>query len=255
MNEKLFKNGWDIYEADKLDSLIELRKKIYEKTKKTFSISEENEEIGFNNFHKILSNLDETTLNEKKVSLIDEISKDENLVNLIYESLKSKITNLLGKDLLVQKTINVVIQKPGDQNPTIPHRDAPPNSFYEIVLWIPLVDCKDTKSMYLIDSEKTKKNLEALEKNPEDWNTFMKSINKDKVFPNIKFGNVILFLPYVYHGSDVNKTNETRFSLNIRFKGIFSPSGKKFPLQFFRIFKISDFTKNAINKSKEEFLF
>ena len=168
MNEKLFKNGWDIYEADKLDSLIELRKKIYEKTKKTFSISEKNEEIGFNNFHKILSNLDETTLNEKKVSLINEISKDENLVNLIYESLKSKITNLLGKDLLVQKTINVVIQKPGDQNPTIPHRDAPPNSFYEIVLWIPLVDCKDTKSMYLIDSEKTKKNLEALEKKPED---------------------------------------------------------------------------------------
>ena len=31
MNEKLFKYGWDIYEADKLDSLIELRKKIYEK--------------------------------------------------------------------------------------------------------------------------------------------------------------------------------------------------------------------------------
>ena len=88
MNEKLFKNGWDFYEADKLDSLIELRKKIYEKTKKTFSISEKNEEIGFNNFHKILSNLDETTLNEKKVSLINEISKDENLVNLIYESQK-----------------------------------------------------------------------------------------------------------------------------------------------------------------------
>ena len=133
-----------------------MSRKIYEKTK-NFLVSEKNEEIGFNNFHKILSNLDETTLNEKKVSLINEISKDENLVNLIYESLKSKITNLLGKDLLVQKTINVVIQKPGDQNPTIPHRDAPPNSFYEIVLWIPLVDCKDTKSMYLMNSEKTKK--------------------------------------------------------------------------------------------------
>ena len=134
MNEKLFKNGWDIYEADKLDSLIELRKKFIEKTKKKLSLYLKNEEIGFNNFHKILSNLDETTLNEKKVSLINEISKDEKtLVNLIYESLKVKL-QISWKRSFSTKTINVVIQKPGDQNPTISHRDAPPNSFYEIVL-------------------------------------------------------------------------------------------------------------------------
>ena len=55
-----------------------------------------------------------------------------------------------------------------------------------------------------------------------------------------------------YHGSDINKTNETRFSLNIRFKGLFTPSGKKFPLHFFRLFKTSKMTKLALEKMKEE---
>ena len=56
----------------------------------------------------------------------------------------------------------------------------------------------------------------------------------------------------MFHGSEVNKTDETRFSLNIRFKGLFTPSGKKFPLHFFRLFKISELTKLALDKIKEE---
>jgi ectoine hydroxylase-related dioxygenase (phytanoyl-CoA dioxygenase family) len=64
----------------------------------------------------------------------------------------------------------------------------------------------------------------------------------------------LFFLPYIYHGSDVNKTEETRFSLNIRFKGLFSPSGRKFPLHFFRLYKMSKLTKLALEKTKEEIL-
>ena len=57
----------------------------------------------------------------------------------------------VGKRFIGSKTINVVIQRPGDKNPTIIYRDAPPNSFFELVLWIPLVDCEKSKSMYTID--------------------------------------------------------------------------------------------------------
>ena len=53
----------------------------------------------------------------------------------------------------------------------------------------------------------------------------------------LNLDKLLFFLPYIYHGSDKNETNETRFSLNIRFKGLFSPSGKKFS-HFFRLFKV-----------------
>lgn len=248
----LFKNGWTILDSENLECLNKLKIEILKKVKKIFSIKHKNPDYVLNNFHKIVKNLGEVELNDKKVKLIKSISKSEKLAELIFKSLENSLTNLLGKDLLVQKTINIVIQQPNDNNPTFPHRDAPPNSFYEIVLWIPLVDCDTTKSMYLIDLKDTKNSLAQLNKKDAKWNKFINNFKNKKKFPKIKFGQILIFLPYVFHGSEKNKTNETRFSLNIRFKNLFTPSGKKFPLHFFRIFKISKFTDMAIENSKKE---
>ena len=37
------------------------------------------------------------------------------------------------------------------------------------------------------------------------------------------FGSFLLFSPTLMHGSVMNKTNETRWSLNTRFKALFTP--------------------------------
>ncbi len=248
----LFKNGWVILDSENLDYSNKLKINIFKKVQKIFGIKNNNPDYVLNNFHKVVKNLGEVELNEKKVKLIRSISKSEMLVELIFKSIESSLTNLLGRDLLVQKTINIVIQPPNDNNPTFPHRDAPPNSFYEIVLWIPLVDCDATKSMYLINLKDTKDSLSKLNEKNAKWGKFINNFKQKKKFPKIKFGQILVFLPYVFHGSEKNKTNETRFSLNIRFKNLFTPSGKKFPLHFFRIFKISKFTDMAIESSKRE---
>ena len=131
------------------------------------------------------------------LQLIKKISSNIKLVDLIYNSFSKDIDSMLGADLLVQRTINLVIQTPNDKNPTIPHRDAPPNSYFEIVIWIPLVDCGDTKSMYTIDISSTKTALEQLEKNPENWESFLNSRekipNKDQT-DKIKKNYTILYL-------------------------------------------------------------
>mgnify|MGYP001318260465 FL=1 len=98
----------------------------------------------------------------------------------------------------------------------------------------------------------TKNSLTKLNEKNAKWYKFINNFKQKKKFPKIKFGQILVFLPYVFHGSEKNKTNETRFSLNIRFKNLFTPSGKKFPLHFFRIFKISKFTDMAIENSKRE---
>ena len=79
---------------------------------------------------------------------------------------------------------------------------------------------------------------------------FLNGFKNKKKYPKI---NLVkhYFLPYIYHGSDVNKTKETRFSLNIRFKIYFLPSGRKFPC-IFRLYKLSKFTSSAIKNAKEE---
>ena len=249
---KIYDSGWEVIDGLNIERLEKLRKYIYSIISQEFELKEKDPEKGFNNFHKAIKNLPETELNSKKVDVIKKISNDHELVELIYNSFSNSIESMLGKDLLVQKTINLVIQTPKNPNPTIPHRDAPPNSYFELVIWIPLVDCNKTKSMYTIDMHSTKIALDELEKNPEDWKAFLENFKDKKSYPAVKFGQALFFLPYIYHGSDTNETNETRFSLNIRFKGLFSPSGKKFPLHFFRLFKISELTKLALKKIKEE---
>lgn len=252
INKSLFEVGSQIIESSSIDKLNELRQSIFGTICAEFKIDEKDPEKGLNSFHKLVKNLDDTELNQKRVNVIQKISNDKKLVELIYGSFEKDIEELLGKDLLVQKTINLVIQTPNDLNPTIPHRDAPPNSYFELVIWIPLVNCKDTKSMYTVDLKSAKIALEELDKNPNDWQKFLNKIKDKKNFTNIKFGQALFFLPYVFHGSEINKTDETRFSLNIRFKALFTPSGKKFPLHFFRLFKISQLTKLALEKIKEE---
>ena len=250
--KNIFDTGWEIFDTVDINSLNNLRNDIYSEIKKEFNLEEDNPEIGLNNFHKLSKNISETDLNQKKINVIGKISSNKKLVDLIFNSYSKHILNFLGNDLLVQKTINLVIQMPKDRNPTIPHRDAPPNSYFELVLWIPLVNCKETKSMYLIDMTSTKESLDKLDLEPENWNNFLKNFEGKKVHPEVKFGQSVFFLPYIYHGSDFNKTDETRFSLNIRFKGLFSPSGRKFPLHFYRMFKISKFSQLALQKTKEE---
>ena len=45
-----------------------------------------------------------------------------------------------SNDICVQN-INFSIQRPSDQQRAPFHKDSPPNSPYEIVVWLPLVDC------------------------------------------------------------------------------------------------------------------
>ena len=54
--------------------------------------------------------------------------------------------------------------------------------------------------------------------------------------------------------SHINKEKETRISLNVRFKNLFSPTGLKNQLQYYRPLNISNITKfGAQIDSKEKF--
>ena len=244
--------GWQVVASNNIKKLNELRSIVYEIIVDVFKLKEKDVSKGLNFFHNSTKHINDADLNSKKLEVINRISYNQNLVDLIFDSFSDNILYLLGRDLLVQKTINVVIQRPGDKNPTIPHRDAPPNSFFELVLWIPLVDCEKSKSMYTIDIQTTSDSLNKLSKNPENWMKFLNGFKNKKKYPKVKFGEALFFLPYIYHGSDINKSMETRFSLNIRFKNLFSPSGRKFPLHFFRLYKLSNFTSSALKNAKAE---
>ena len=76
----------------------------------------------FENFHKNISTKD---INKVRMEIINYINTKEKLKKNIYESLKPLIDSLLGPDIIVQKSINLGIQMPGDTSRPLFHKDTP----------------------------------------------------------------------------------------------------------------------------------
>lgn len=243
-------HGYAIVSAENTEALNTLRREIFQRAKRVFDHSGDDIEDFFNNFHKL--DITGARLNELRMKLISEVNDSVDSGSLIFEAFKGTVLGLLGPDLLVQKNTNLVIQQPNDPNPSELHRDAPANSPFEIVVWLPLVDCYSTKAMYVLDKEKTDEALKFLDEGGGGFNAF-ESFAKTQA-PNVAvpYGSALFFWTALLHGSHVNSERETRWSLNMRFKNLFSPNGDKEPFEFFKVFQLSPLTKMATDFLKEK---
>ena len=93
-NKKLEDLGWEIIDTNNKKKLNLLRKNVYKVVKKVFNLKEKNENKGLNYFHKHLKNLSDIELNAKKVEVINQISNDKKLVDIIFDAFSEKITSL-----------------------------------------------------------------------------------------------------------------------------------------------------------------
>ena len=251
MSDNFRKYGFDIIESKYIEELKIIRDEICTLITNIFDLPDKVESsILLNQFHKFISDLSLGDLNSKRVDLINAINSKLNINRRIFKIFKSEIESQIGPDILIQKGCNLVLQMPSDPNPSELHRDAPPNSLYELVLWVPLVDAYKTKSMYLLDKDQS---LRAKSKIEEfsDWSEYELHCRESAKSINVPFGNALIFHAGLLHGSDINIENETRVSLNLRFKNIFSPQGLKNQLQFFEILQTSDLTDLALEQEKK----
>ena len=62
---------------------------------------------------------------------------------------------------------------------------------------------------------------------------FFNKIKKNVEWIKINFGEILIFNQALPHGNIVNNEKETRWSMNCRFKSIFSPYGDKKIGEFF----------------------
>ena len=127
MNTARFvKKGYDIVAANDIDKLVGLRAEIIEKAKELVGGGADDPEEFLNNFHHF--ELQGTSLNTMRVDLIRYCTEHLDIGKKVFEAFSDPLTQLLGPDIVVQKTTNLVIQQPGDPDRVPTHRDAPWNS-------------------------------------------------------------------------------------------------------------------------------
>jgi len=153
---------------------IKLIKKNYK-----FEKNYNNEKI-LNFVHKKIK---KNQLNDFRLKILNQINKDKNCRYSYFNVTKPYLEAIVGNELVMQKKINLSIQLPEDQNSLLAvHSDVwSGDSPFEVVVWLPLVNCFRTKSMYILPANLINQfNKKISKKNYQ---------NSEKVFQLIKKKN------------------------------------------------------------------
>ncbi len=257
LSDSFLKKKYVIVPAESMSSLHAIRKKIATTAADLLgkSIQDDKEIDSFlNNIHHHVSGKE---LNDIRVKIIVEMNREPWFRKAYYDVARVALSMLAGNELVMQRRINLSIQLPNDDSSLLPvHADVwAGDSPYEIVLWIPLVDCYETKSMFIanadVDEQIQAKFKQFQGKSTED---LFNTIEKDVEFLRVPYGSVLLFSQNVMHGNRINRENTTRWSMNCRFKNILTPYHGKKLCEFFEPITIRPLTRVGMSyKLPEDF--
>jgi len=197
--------------------------------------------ITLENFHQFIKD------DEQKLDIQYSISKiiwEEQLHLKIIEDNIELYHEIFGKDLDIQSKPHLRIVRPHYPQDNIGfHRDTQyGNNAYEISNFFPLVNLDKNSSLQVEPSSHkkgtlpyTKINNEKVEKGsienqlgyPYEPKVIDKSFQINAIPIPIKFSQVLILGLGTIHGQEVNKSNITRWSIDIRVKNSFAKSNVK----------------------------
>ncbi|MDC3204484.1 2OG-Fe(II) oxygenase [Pelagibacteraceae bacterium] len=244
LSKKFIKHGYVIVNLNNKSELKKIKNlvlsSVIKNTKLPTTVGKRNL---LDNFHKFIK-IEE--LNQLRLNIINEINKNKNFKNIYYNLVRNHLEELVGNELAIQNRINLSIQLPKDDSSLLPlHADTwAGDSPFEVVVWIPMVNCYKTKSMFILDALKYEAFLKLFKKNKNRSSEHIyQKIKKDLKFLKINYGQALIFNQALPHGNRINEELATRWSFNCRFKGLFTPYGDKKLGEFFQPLSIKPATK------------
>ncbi len=250
LTRQFLKDKYLIVPAEDMTALNSIRRKIAEETAAALQMTlapDADLDAFLNNIHRDLS-VDQ--LNDVRLKVIAGMNREPWFRQAYFKAGRNALMSLVGNELAMQRRVNLSIQMPNDVSSLLPvHADVwSGDSPYEIVMWIPLVNCYATKSMYIADAaldEKVQVDFSNFQnRSSED---LYQSIKDDVTFLNVPYGSVLLFSQNVMHGNRVNVENETRWSMNCRFKSILTPYHGKKMGEFFEPIVVRPLTRLGLS--------
>lgn len=163
-------------------------------------------------------------LNALKLEIMGKLNADQKARLAYYMLAKDTLSVLVGNELAMQRKFNLNVQVPQDEKNLLPiHADTwTGDSPFQVVVWVPLVDCYGTKAMWLLPPKHAKSFRLA-----GSHEEMFQAVAAQVEYIPVKYGEVLIFNSTLPHGNTVNREDSTRWSLNCRFKSVFSPYGRK----------------------------
>tara|TARA_R110000868_G_scaffold245503_4_gene502067 strand:+ start:383 stop:1198 length:816 start_codon:yes stop_codon:yes gene_type:complete len=250
ISHQFLRDKYLITPAEDMTSLHEIRKKVAQEAAAAINHpmpGDDEIESFLNNIHQMVSI---EQLNDVRLKVIAGMNRDPWFRKAYFKAGRAALMSLAGNELAMQRRVNLSIQFPNDDSSLLPvHADVwAGDSPFEVVMWVPLVDCYATKSMYITDAavdEKMQVDFSGFKnKSSED---LYQSIKDDVKFLDVPFGSILLFSQNVMHGNRINIENETRWSMNCRFKSILTPYHGKKMGEFFEPIVVRPLTRLGLD--------
>ena len=231
--ELFLRDGYVITAVEDIENLEKIRAAVTKEASRYLEVHPGEAEAFLNQVHEHVS---PGKLNDLRLQVIKKVNAESSFRPWYYSLVRQSLAALVGNELAMQLRLNLSIQLPDDDSSLLPvHADVwSGDSPFEVVVWLPLVNCFESKSMFLLPPGPTQTLHECFaeyhDKSSED---LYQGIKDDLKWIEIKYGEVLLFNQNLPHGNRVNNESETRWSMNCRFKSVFSPYGDKKLGEFF----------------------
>jgi len=202
-----------------------------------------------NEIHKLV---EPSALNDFRLKVIQGLNALPDFRLMYFRLSKPYLEAIVGNELAMQQRINLSIQMPDDTSSLLPvHADTwSGDSPFEVVVWLPLVNCFGTKAMYLLPPvESAKFSEEFSQRGGSSSESIFDSIKDEVKWLEVRSGQVLVFDQSLPHGNRVNEESETRWSMNCRFKGVFTPYGDKKLGEFFEPITLRPASRRGMNYS------
>ena len=224
-SKKLIDKGYFIVDIENIEKLQDIRNSFTEYLRDSHDINIFPENLELLHEHTPIENV-----NEIRFGFFQYINSTMKEFTLDYLDLaRNSIFEVVGTELASNKMVNFSIQIPNDESSVLPiHSDMfSGESPYQINLWVPLTNAKDTNSMCIFNpgfSQSVCQNFNEYEKTGLD--KFMTENKEDYIFLDVPYGKALVFSSACLHGNVINNTKSTRLSFNCRYKNLFSPYNK-----------------------------
>jgi sporadic carbohydrate cluster 2OG-Fe(II) oxygenase len=199
---------------------------------------------------EIGDHVDVNALNALRLAVIQGLNAELWLRPSYFSLARSALETIVGNELAMQLRINLSIQLPNDNSSLLPiHADVwSGDSPFEVVLWVPLVDCYATKSMFLMPMQADRDVQARLSDfqgaSSED---LYHAVADEVAFLDVPYGKALLFSQNQMHGNRINREPQSRWSMNCRFKSVFSPYKDKKLGEFFEPITLRPATRIALD--------
>lgn len=173
-------------------------------------------------------------LNALRLAVFSGLNAQPWLRPAYHAAARTALAAIVGNELAMQLRVNLSIQLPGDDSSLLPiHADVwNGDSPYEVVVWLPLVDCRASKTMFILPlaaDARWQPRLAEFRSAEELY----RAVEPELVWLEVPAGHLVVFSQNLMHGNRVNRETTTRWSMNCRFKSLFSPYADKRLGEFF----------------------